>query len=237
MKQTAYPYRHELKYRISRGSYEVLRGRLKAAMRPDAHAENGQYRVTSLYFDDVYRTAYRDKLNGILSRKKFRIRTYDLDPSVIRLEEKCKDGDVGYKKSALLTMEEYRALLAGRTDFLTDERFSGTAGEDFYWSNASVRLLPAVTVDYRREPYTCAAGNVRITFDLALAAGSSLDLFDPNARFISAFPSGEAILEVKYDRFLPRYIEELLSGVPLLYESVSKFVLCSDQARFVQYGA
>lgn len=237
MKQTAYLYRHEVKYRISRGSYEILRGRLKAAMRPDPHAANGQYRVTSLYFDDVYRTAYRDKMNGILSRKKFRIRTYDLDPSMIRLEEKCKDGDVGYKKTALLTLDDYRTVLAGRTDHFTQERFSGTAAEDFLWSNAAVRLLPAVTVDYRREPYTCAAGNVRITFDLSLAAGNTLDLFDPNARFSSAFPNGEVILEIKYDRFLPRYIEELLSGVPLLYESVSKYVLCSDRARLLQYGA
>ncbi|MCM1334960.1 MAG: polyphosphate polymerase domain-containing protein [Bacteroides sp.] len=236
MKKTTIPYRHELKYRISRGSYEILRGRLKAVMRPDEHARDGRYRVTSLYFDDVYRSAYRDKLSGVLNRKKFRVRTYGLDPSTIRLEEKRKDGDVGYKKTALLTPEEYRLLLKGETAFLTAERFAGTAGEDFLWSSAAVRLLPSVVVDYVREPYTCTAGNVRITFDLALSAGGSLDLFDPAARYIPAFPDGEVILEVKYDRFLPSYIEEVLSGVPLLSESISKFILCSDCARLARYG-
>lgn len=236
MKQPEHSYRHELKYRISRGSYEILRGRLKAAMHADPHAENGRYRITSLYFDDVYRSAYRDKQNGLLNRKKFRIRTYNLDPSLIRLEEKCKNGSMGYKKNAVLSPGEYRALLAGKTDFLSEERFSGTAGEDFLWANASGKLIPAVVVDYLREPYICAAGNVRITFDLRISAGSTLDLFDPETRFTPALPNGEAVLEIKYDRFLPVYIEELLSGVPLLYESVSKFVLCSDTARFLRYG-
>lgn len=236
MKQSENAYRHELKYRISRGSYEILRGRLKAAARPDPNAENGWYRVTSLYFDDAYRTAYRDKLNGVHSRRKFRIRTYNLDPALIRLEEKCKNGDVGYKKSAVLSLSEYRALLSGAADFLSGERFAGTAAEDFLWANAAARLSPAVVVDYLREPYVCAAGNVRITFDLRIAAGNTRDLFDPALRLTPVLPNDEAVLEIKYDRFLPLYIEELLSGVPLLYESLSKFVLCSDRARMLQYG-
>lgn len=236
MKHSETEYRHELKYRVSRGSYEILRGRLKAAMRSDPNAENGRYRITSLYFDDPYRSAYFDKQNGILNRKKFRIRTYNLDPAFIRLEEKCKNGDMGYKKNAVLSLGEYHALLSGKTDFLSEERFSGTAAEDFLWANAAARLAPAVVVDYLREPYICAAGNVRITFDLRISAGNTRDFFDPNTRFTPALPNDEAVLEIKYDRFLPLYIEELLSGVPLLYESLSKFVLCSDTARFLQYG-
>lgn len=222
-------YRHELKFRVCQGTYEILRRRLKAAMSPDAHAKNGIYRVTSLYFDDIFRSAYHDKVNGVLHRKKFRVRTYDLDPSHIRLEEKCRDGNVGYKKSAALSEEEYRALLAGKTDFLADERFSDTAAEDFFWTNSAARLSPAAVVDYLREPYVCPAGNVRVTFDMNVSAGNTADMFDASARYERALETNEAILEVKYDNFLPAYIEALISGLPLICESVSKYVLCSDK--------
>ena len=57
-------------------------------MKPDAHASGGRYRITSLYFDDIYGTGYNDKLNGVLNRKKYRIRTYNFDKNFIRLEEK-----------------------------------------------------------------------------------------------------------------------------------------------------
>ncbi len=236
MKQPERQYRRELKYRISRGTYEILRQRLKAAMRPDSHAENGVYRVTSLYFDDIYKSAYRDKINGVLSRKKFRMRTYDLDPFRIRLEEKCKDGDWGYKKSAPLAPAEYLLMMHRERDFLSEERFAGTAAEDFFWADASSALSPSVTVDYLREPYVCDAGNVRITFDRNLCAGSEADLFCLNGSFIPVLPPDETILEIKYDGFLPEYIRELLSGLPPAREAVSKFVLCCDRARLARFG-
>ena len=53
-------YRHELKYIINTGWHRILRQRLKAAMKPDDHGDSGVYRITSLYFDDVFRSAYND---------------------------------------------------------------------------------------------------------------------------------------------------------------------------------
>ena len=67
---TAHKYRHEVKYRVNIGTYHILRQRFKAVMKPDEYAKNGSYRITSLYFDDIYGTAFFDKENGILNRKK-----------------------------------------------------------------------------------------------------------------------------------------------------------------------
>ena len=75
--------RHELKFIINEGTYLMLRARLAPLMTVDSHGLNGEYRVTSLYFDDVYNSAYWQKVNGIETRRKFRIRAYDLDPSLI----------------------------------------------------------------------------------------------------------------------------------------------------------
>ena len=52
----------------------LLRERLGAVMRPDAHAGAGGYEVRSLYFDDMYGSAYGDKSAGLLRREKFRLR-------------------------------------------------------------------------------------------------------------------------------------------------------------------
>ena len=225
-------YRHEMKYIINSGYYHILRSRLKAAMRPDPHGDNGVYRITSLYFDDVFRTAYNDKLLGLDVRKKYRIRYYGLSPSVIRLEVKEKKGEMVCKRSVPLSYEEYQSILEGNRSLFNKDSFIGTAGEEFYLSDKLTALSPAVLVDYMREAYICPAGNVRITFDSSLKTSLHADPLgdsDKGADFINVFNSGEIILEVKYDSFIPSYISDLLSGIHLTRESVSKFVLCSDK--------
>lgn len=230
-------YRHELKYYINSGIYAILKGRLDAVLQKDGNAPEGIYRVTSLYFDNIYNTAYRDKLGGTMNRKKYRIRTYNLNKEIIRLEEKIKDDNVGYKKNAFLTYDEYLSILKGDTSFMTEERFECTAADDFFTSVCASGLKPAVIVDYIREPYICRAGNVRVTLDSRLSVCyNTFDMFDKNAVYSPVFENNEAVLEVKYDGFLPSYIQELFSGLPIMQESVSKFVLCSDKARLMKYG-
>ena len=219
-------YRHELKYIINSGCYHILRQRLKAAMKPDAHGDGGVYRITSLYFDDVFRTAYNDKALGADVRKKYRIRYYGLSDDFIRLEVKEKKGDMVCKRSVPISYEQYQRLLKGERGFLQQPN---TAAEEFYASDRLVKLSPSVLVDYVREAYVCPAGNVRITFDMQLKTSPQLDPLGEKAIFYNVFDAGEIILEVKYDRFLPAHIQALLGGLPMTRESVSKFVLCTDK--------
>ena len=235
MKPDNITYRHEIKYRINGGTYHILRSRFAAVMQPDSHAKNGMYRVTSLYFDDIYRTAYKDKMNGALKRKKYRIRAYDLSPELIHLEEKIKHGSVGYKKSTTITKEQYCRILAGDYSFLGDESYTDTAGGDMFASNSAVRLSPAVIVDYIREPFICMAGNVRITFDMKIAACSNgFDMFAEGNIYENAMPLNDVVLEIKYDSFIPDHILHLFTDIPAVQESVSKYMICSDilNARF-----
>lgn len=234
---TTHKYRHEIKYRINIGTYHILRQRFKAVMKADKHAEKGRYRITSLYFDDIYGTAFFDKENGILNRKKYRIRTYNFDKSFIRLEEKIKDNDVGYKKSAILTYDEYKRLVSGDFAFLSEERFSDTSGEDFFVSASAAGLKPSVIVDYIREPYICEAGNVRLTFDMKISSGNkNKDMFDEKLILSPVFSDGMVILEVKYDDFIPLYIEQLLTGLPIMQESVSKYIYCRRRQEILSFG-
>lgn len=95
----ALQYRHEWKHEISRADLMALRPRLRAVLTPDSHGAGGKYTIRSLYFDDPWDTALRQKLDGVDRRDKFRIRLYDMDTSVIHLEKKSKRGTMGGRPS------------------------------------------------------------------------------------------------------------------------------------------
>ena len=96
-------FRHEWKHEINWSDLVALRQRLQAVAQPDVHAIDGKYLIRSLYFDDPMDTALLEKLDGINRREKFRIRYYNGDLSLIRLEKKSKRGGLGRKESAPLS--------------------------------------------------------------------------------------------------------------------------------------
>ena len=72
---------------------------------------------------------------------------------------------------------------------------------------------------------------------MKVSAGiNGLDMFDERVRYSPVFPDNDIVLEVKYDNFIPLYIEELLSGVPMTQESVPKYVLCRDKFNAIRRG-
>lgn len=84
--------RHEFKHQISPGEDLVLSQRLRKLFPHDKHGGPlGSYRVTSLYFDTPYDSAYREKLDGVDKREKFRLRYYGTDLSFIRLEKSLRE--------------------------------------------------------------------------------------------------------------------------------------------------
>lgn len=226
--------RHELKFIIDEGTRRVLLSRLAPLTRPDPHGADGGYRVTSLYFDDIYGSGYLDKINGIETRRKFRVRAYDLDPSLITLEAKHKDGEYVSKTSNRLTREQYDALLRGNCSFMKEHDGSEDAFGEFYRSDRLTALHPRVIVDYSREALIYPFGNVRITFDKTLSTCyNTLDMFDENA-FYSPIYQKEIILEVKFDNYLPDSIKAALQGLNAPRMAVSKYMICCDRMTEVK---
>lgn len=70
-------FREEKKYLI--GMAEALQRShlLGQVMREDPHNGVHGYRIRSLYFDTVYDEDYHEKLAGIETRRKIRLRCYD----------------------------------------------------------------------------------------------------------------------------------------------------------------
>ena len=115
-------YRHEWKHEISRADLIAIRQRLRAVAEPDPHAVDGKYSIRSLYFDNLYDKALREKIDGVNRREKFRIRYYNGDTSFIMLEKKSKVNGLGTKFSARLTAGEAQRIVDGDIGWMATGR-------------------------------------------------------------------------------------------------------------------
>lgn len=229
--------RHELKFLIDEGTYLALKSRLTPLMTPDIHGTDGGYRVTSIYFDDIYNSAYWQKLNGMETRRKFRIRAYGLDPSLISLETKHKDESYVSKLSRRLTDEQYCSLLACDSSFMCECDGDEDAFGEYRRSDLLTKLRPRIIVDYQRDALVYPFGNVRVTFDKKLSACmNTMDMFSPDAQYMRIYDR-EIILEVKFDNYLPDSIQSALHGLNAPEQPVSKYIICTDKMLEVKsYG-
>ncbi len=226
-------YRHELKYQISEREAELVRGRLKECAETDRHAVNGSYLIRSLYFDDIWESAYRDKQAGTVARRKYRIRIYNCSDDHISLECKLKRGSYILKTSALINREELDNILKGNYGFLLHREEEVL--KEFYVACVSEGLRPSVIVDYDRIPYVYEPGTVRITFDEHVRSGFlNYDLFDRDIPMYETFETGKLIMEVKYTEYFPDAVKDLIEPGAAVQLSASKFVLCSDRMRDIR---
>lgn len=222
-------FRHELKFLISTGEQKMISAGLKYILSPDAHTRNGSYMIRSLYFDDRWESAYEEKLSGVESRKKYRIRIYDCSDEIIRLECKRKEGSYISKESAVLTREETERILGGDCYFLSKRK--ERLCQDFYFECVGNGMHPAVIVDYDREPYVYPYGDVRITFDSHVRAGLGMELFDPKLAVTEVMDGGGLIMEVKYTEYLPEIIRDILPAADSARVAYSKYTMCLEKKK------
>lgn len=217
-------FRHEVKHEISPLDVLVLRQRLRAVMTPDSHAIDGRYEIRSLYFDNLDDKALREKLDGVNIREKYRIRLYNHDTSVIHLERKFKHGALGFKESAALTKEQAQAIAAGAVSWMAEGSDEVLLG--FYSRVRNEGLRPKVIVDYIREPFVFAAGNVRVTLDYDIRTALRCTDFLNPACVTVPVPGAPCILEVKWDAFLPDVIRDAVQLGDRHAAAYSKYAAC-----------
>ena len=217
-------FRHEVKHEISTADLLILRQRLRAVMKPDSHAVNGVYEIRSLYFDNPDDKALREKLDGVNIREKYRIRLYNHDTTMIRLERKFKHDSLGYKNTALLTKEQALAIANGDTAWMAHSSDEVILG--FFTRIRNEGLSPKVIVDYTREPFIFGPGNVRVTLDYNLRTGlTCTDFLNPDCVTMPV-KDAPAILEVKWDCFLPDIIRGAVQLDGRRSGAFSKYAAC-----------
>ncbi len=217
-------FRHEVKCEINLSDFYSLRTRLREVMYPDPYAENGIYKIRSLYFDTPEDKALREKLDGVCIREKWRIRLYNADTSMIKLERKFKHDSLGNKLSTTLSKEQASRIVKGDIDWLSDSE--NDVLRLFGSKLKSEPLIPRTIVDYTREPFVFPAGNVRVTLDYDIKTGlNSVDFLNPNCPTVPVMPS-PIILEVKWDEFLPDIVRDAIQLKTRRQTAYSKYAAC-----------
>lgn len=218
-------FRHEYKHMLSYADTFTLRNRLRRLLAPDCHAgSDGCYQIRSLYFDDWCDHALRDKLYGVSRREKFRIRLYNQDFSLIRLEKKSKISALSHKESVPLTLNQAEAILDG--DWSWMKCCTHPLLTEFYTKLTGQLLRPKTVVDYTREPFVYAPGNVRVTLDHHIRTGLLATNF-LDSELLTVDASGPiCILEVKYDQFLPDLVRDAIQMDHRQSGAFSKYATC-----------
>jgi len=192
---------------------------------PDSHAlEEGGYTVSSLYFDDFENSGFATKMAGYPHKKKFRIRIYNGQDQVIKLERKIKEGSAVKKDSVRISRSEYENILAGRLDH--DFSADCPVKNDFYRLHRMRGLAPRIVVTYDRMAFTYPYGEVRLCFDTALRTPQTgCDLFHQGLNLVVMEPH-QSIFEVKYTGFLPETIKIAIQSGFGIKQAYSKYTQC-----------
>lgn len=225
-------YRHEMKFLCGEKKLYIIENRIRHICKPDSHGgETGSYRIKSLYYDTFDDRCYQEIQAGTDFRKKYRIRVYNDDTDVIKLECKYSLRDRKAKETCRITRRQCMDLIEKSPcmglDFTGDEE---SLLHRFLTERRTELLIPKVIVEYRRTPYVFPGGNVRITFDRAIRSSCRTGSFlEKNIPYRSILPENVHVLEVKYDERLPGAVRELLAtGQQLRRISFSKYGLCRE---------
>ena len=219
-------FRHEYKYLCDGGQLAVEESRLRSLLRPDPHAgPDGRYDIRSVYFDDPEDSCMRENEDGADPRAKYRLRIYNGSDARISLERKAKVRGLTHKDAALVPRSTAEALLAGRVPFPGPEDAPLLRR---MLTDMGLRCLrPKVIVQYDRTPFVLETGSVRITLDERIASSQAVDrFFEKDIPLRQILPSGQGVLEVKWDELLPSWLYASLQLEGLQWTNFSKYYLC-----------
>lgn len=220
-------YRVEDKYCCNEKELFLLQKRISAVLRPDVN-ESGDfgYGITSLYFDDLADSCFRDTLDGHEVRDKYRIRIYNNSLDRIRLEVKQKKDSRIRKRAKTISPEQMFSLINGQC--IED---SSSAQDPATLFNIAIRtrgLRPKIIVAYERKAYIFEPGNTRITFDRNVRASRRIDWFGQENAVYDPVRDMDAVLEVKYDEFIPDFILQMLELGNMQQSAYSKYQMCRE---------
>lgn len=226
-------YRYELKFLLNSSYAEILKYRLSLFMEVDENSIDDKYFIRSLYFDDIYDTAYYEKIDGLEEREKYRIRYYNFDKSYIVLEMKGKKNFLTYKRQVKITEKDYNNIIDKDYDKINTK--DKPVLEEFINKAKRKNLIPSIIVDYKRLAYTYPVEDVRITFDEDVSSGKfNYDLFSEEVEPYRVIGPNEVILEVKYNNSFPKILNKVLQSVPMTRIAISKFAMCKEKKEVLK---
>ncbi len=214
--------RKEVKYLLNLPDRLFLLGALDQMLTPDAYGGYNGYTVRSVYFDSIANDDYWDKKNHADEKKRIRVRVYHPEDQTAKFELKRKSYGRELKESVIITREDAQRLL--KQDYSVLLHYDNSTARYAYELMCSRSYRPVSLIEYDRRAYTHPHFNTRVTMDNNLRyCEFCYDLFSTHLNFQAAMPKDQTILEIKYDRYLFRQIQDALSQCDLTQKPPSKF--------------
>jgi hypothetical protein len=212
---------------------------------PNSPLENlhHEYTVRSIYFDTTRFEYYFDKRQGIKSRKKIRIRSYNQikdhpqrNPFVF-LEVKRKEIDFIWKSRCKVQWSNLENLLeTGDIESYVidnDNQIINQEASRFLFHYKGKNLKPVVLVVYEREAYFSKFDpHFRISLDKnirSLAFPKISELFASKGLEVSFHQ--DFVLELKFSGAFPAWMSDLLFKYRLTRQAVSKYKFALDHHK------
>lgn len=216
-------FRKEIKYVVPTEKALLIKSRLDHILQRDAYCADAPYLVRSLYFESVNNTDFSDKIAGVEVRKKIRLRIYNGDSSLCKLEIKQKNGDLQRKNSILVSSDDAAKLSRGNYQVLRNYFSAAPASINAYAILTQGCYRPVVQIEYDRLAYRYPMYDTRITLDSNVRSSeTNLDILSPGVNYTPILDQ-ETVLEVKYSGKLMGFISAMLDRFHLTQESYSKY--------------
>ncbi len=187
-----------------------------------------RYLVRSLYWDDPQLTAFHDKLDGLLVRSKFRIRTYTQDakapvPRFLEIKGRNNNLVVKHRTPMDIGVEDSMVSNSELAELVMARCAEGPIHQEFCFQRYRRNIRPYVLIDYQRRPYVSRFDpEFRLTFDEELQATQAGCLFPKSTdRSVRVVP-GYTVMEVKFRHHLPSWFHRIIQGYQLRRLSFSK---------------
>lgn len=190
--------------------------------------------VSSLYFDSVNNIDFSEKLSGVINRKKVRLRIYNGDASLCKLEIKQKSDDRQQKLGFIISEADARALSHGEYHVLKKYFDISENSLRAYSIMEQGQYRPAVQVAYDRLAYKYPMYDTRVTIDMNVrSTESNLDLF---SSFVPYTPimQESAVLEIKYSGKMMGFLSAILAQFHLTQGTYSKY--CAGRRVYYDFN-
>lgn len=216
--------RREEKYPLTLGEAYQYAEKFQPLLTADPASADGNYKVRSLYFDTLGDDDFFDKIREQNIRRKIRLRIYHPGDRTAKLEMKQKENIYQKKRSLSVSREDAIKLIRG--DYTVLLSYEEPFAKELFCMMNEECYRPKSIVEYDRRAFMAPVNNIRLTFDSNIrATESSVDLFDPNLILYPVYPEDRVVFEVKYNRFLLDYLQQILESIDRREVSSSKYCL------------
>ena len=235
--------RYERKYLVPNEQMDALRSRLMTFVRPDTYASKNEkglheYVVRSIYFDSHNLISYYEKGDGIMFRRKFRIRGYDNyeEGCKVVFEIKRKIENRIRKHRAFMYFDDMDSIFSTKDveRYVVKDKNYETAVDEarrFFYHIVKYQFKPTVLVVYNRVAYHGKFDSgTRITFDKNIRSRNFPQLHQlySNDNLTYLFRS-HFILEIKYyGDTMPGWARGIVQDYKLRHEALSKYTIGYD---------